>query len=291
MKTDFNLVFNLHQGGEAMDDYITGVIKPYLREGDVLVLVTGNGVPPGDGDKVLEPFSRKEINYRAVDMDEINRRLAGLKEKLKGIEVKVDLYTAGHAHLKEVIAGLDPAHKDFIFGIHYGYEPSYLPEFRHDADLSVELMKEAARLIRDAGFKACAAPSGRGLSDDNRFSTWNYGRFAQVFDEMIVQTQSRLRSDAIAEDLNIPSYKLAASKLYHQIKREYPSLCRVYPQITISDSAKAGGVNKVNTNAAPVQYALEGFKFLKALGFPGASFWYSTGSQPQMLAIVKYFRE
>jgi hypothetical protein len=83
---NFNFVFNLYQGGDRMDDFIVQRVKPYLRDGDVLNIVTGNGISPGaDLSKANHTVN---LNHtRDVNMDEVNTRLARFRRDLPGIKI------------------------------------------------------------------------------------------------------------------------------------------------------------------------------------------------------------
>jgi hypothetical protein len=74
----------------------------------------------------------------------------------------------------------------------------------------VRHIRAAAALIRAAGLKAGAGPSGRGLHTPDLFVNWNYGRFGQELDELIIQTQTHLVPDSLNKNLNIPNYRSVA---------------------------------------------------------------------------------
>ena len=284
---NFNFVFNLYQGGDRMDSFIIDSVKPYLRDGDILVVVSGNGIEDG-ADLSKAAHNVTNANYRTVNVAEVNTRLATLKAALADIDIHYVVYTAGIGHIQEILAGLNEASKAQLAGITSGYEPNYLLEFTYNGQ-DFKYIQDAAKLIRDAGYEAGLGPSGRGLSS-NQFIGWNYGQFAQRLDEMIVQTQSHLAKDARDRNLNVTNYKnVALNPLLSQMS-QFPGNCRVYPQVTIGLGIEENTAEESNTNAAALAYCIQGVKAIYAAGFPGASLWFGYNAMDNMLELVKTIR-
>lgn len=283
-RDDFKFLFNLYQGGNQMDDFMIFKVRPYLRDGDVINIVTGNGV--SENAIMLEQNARNSP-HRNVDMNEVNQRLNKLRKTFSGICLKYTIYTAGLNHIKEVAGGLTPENKTALTGIFYGYEPNYLSEFQYDIKKSVEHVRDAAHLIREAGFLAGSAPTGRGLSESTEFTGWNYRLFADQTDMLIVQTQTFLKTDYINNDMKLPKFKSVIALLKQELAEGHQSSCIVYPQVTTSPSRERN-----NGNGAPAQYCVAAVRVILDGGFKGASLWFgdSVVAMDSMLAIVKAFR-
>jgi hypothetical protein len=300
----FNFVFNLYQGSNTQDNFIIGM-KPYLRDNDILVIVSGNGIDTGGLPAAQRPaniplgstwlsvtakHNASNPNYRAVDTAEVNTRLAKHKAAFSGINIHYVVYTAGIGHLDEIISGLSAASLDQVDCIFSGYEPNYLLEFSYNG-LDTSYIDQAAALIKGQGKLAGLAPSGRGFNSP-QFLNWDYGIFAQKLDEMIVQTQTYLADDSRKGNLDIPNYRNAAlSRLRPQLAKA--PACKVYPQITISTQVyKHPDETTGNRNEAALIYCVKGIQAIRDAGFPGASLWFSneTESLNNMRTLVQTMR-
>ena len=291
---NFNLVFNLYQGssGSKMADHLILQVKPYLRDNDSITVFTGNGFDDeSEKDTALTPPGpTNTFSIQKVNTSEVNSRLALLKTGLATIDIHYVVYTAGIEHIRQVIDGLNSASKAQLSGIAYGYEPYYLYEFEFDFNKTLTHITDASLLIRQEGFLAGSGPAGRFLRDNElKNYKWNYGEIAQLLDETIIQTQTILRQDFQAGNLDLPEYRRILKRLKDQLE-QYPNTCKVYPQITINDGQAATGGN---VNAAPLEYCIEAIKVIKEFGFPGASIWYggTEAVMANMLNLVKAARD
>lgn len=274
----------------ARDSFIINHVKPYLRDGDVLNIVTGNGIEPGSdlgaaGYEVINP------PFRYVDMKIVNERLARLKEALPDVNVHYTVLTAGIDHLHQVIDGLSEEGRKQLDCIFYAYEPNFLLEFNYDGEASVNRIREAAGIIRRAGFRTGAAPpTGLDLKETG-FKNWNYGRFAQELDRMVLQTQASLAVDCRNGDLGIPNWtERALNPLLAQI-RGYPGKCVIYPQVTMGAFGGDGvpAAAKIGY-ASDFQYCREALNSLYRAGLPGVSLWYNIDANNNVLELIKTFR-
>jgi hypothetical protein len=273
-----------------MDTFIIERVKPYLRDGDVLSVITGNGIEPGT-DLRGANHSMPNAVYRRVDMKIVNERLAGFRDALRGINIRYVVYTAGFDHIQEVIAGLSAESRSQVYGIDSAYEPYYMKEFCFDGIESMEYIEKISTRIHEAGFKAGISVTGSALWEKDEFSNFNYARFALNLDQMTVQTQGALAIDSRSGARGIACFRDRALKVLQKQNRDFPGLrneIRVFPQITVG--RETGDGPKQYSNAAPLSYCKKAVEAARACGFPGLSLFYGKDSQENMLKVVQAVR-
>lgn len=293
---NFNFLFHLWQAYEnedypsPRDAFIINELKPYLRDGDVLNIVTGNGIEPGS-DLGRARHDVKNPPYRFVDMKIVNERLARFGEALSGINIRYSVLTAGMDHLRLVIDCLSPAGRKQLDTVFYAYEPNFLLEFDFHGEASVRHLREAASLIRGAGFKAGAAPPTGCDLKETGFTNWNYGRFAQELDRMVLQTQASLAVDCRNRDLNLSNWKNYALNTMLKQFSDYPGSCCVFPQVTmgaaVGDEVPAASRSGY---ASDLLYCKSAVNALYESGFPGVSLWYNLDANANVLETVRKMR-
>ena len=250
------MLFTYNERGDAG---IVHVLKPYLRDGDMIAVSHANG-------------------NKAVNMDVLNGRLEDLHHGLEGIKAEYSVLTAGYDNIKTIASSLDISRASSIM---YDYEPGYEPEFSDDYAATLANFQHSAAMIRRYGFKAAAAPFGDPLWNESFYPKWDFGKLAHTQDFMDVQLQPKLKSDYQNSNKHIPQYKSAADKLKTQLAAANTSV-PVFGQVSIGDPA-------VGNYVTPA-YAEEARKVLLDHHFAGVAVWWTPPFVHDVLAFLQLFR-
>lgn len=256
--SQFKILVNTYS--EEMDGFIVAEVYPFLQDGDIVAVVHGNGANP-------------------LDLPILRERLNTLRRAMAGKRIFYAVLTAGKANTAAIAAGL---REEEVAAIFCDYEENFgnIPEFSREFAATLANLREAAGAARAKGFRAGAAPSGRGLFDNGyKPYGWDYGLMARELDVMLVQTQSPLKRDEKNADLAVPNFKKYLGKLARQLTDAATEI-EVYAQITISDTDR---------NGVALEYGLQARRAVYEQGFKGMSLWFANSpvSKRDVAAFLK----
>ena len=293
---DFRFVFNIHQGNAGPQiDWMIENLGPYLRDGDVILQVSGNGIAHShrpDWSGAWHPVTEANVNERTLDMTEVETSLERLRNAFPDINIHYLVYTNGYDNIETVISELSPQARAQIAGITSGYEPFYLLEFSFDFIRAREYYTHISSMIKGAGFSNVGtAVTGGALNPSNSYIGYNYAALTEQVDEMIIQTQTYLVADSTNRDLDINNYmRIVINPLVQQFGQNINRI-PVYPQVTVGtargDEADGGASG---SNAASLLYCIQAVKAMRDAGFAGASLWWTNPSLDNCLEIVRTMR-
>jgi len=223
-------------------------LRPFLRRGDLVMLVSGNVDRP-------------------LDLAWVDESLALLE---RYPEQTVLVATAGHAHLERLASARPGA-----AGLVYIYEPGFgnVPEFSWEADATVRNLVRAAEIVRAQGLRVAFKPTGRPLFQAYLFKHgWNYGAFAERVDALFVQTQTYCRGGNFAEAVTKLGLECAAhlGKTYIQVTLDLAAQNGVAPDVAAACARAAShhGFAGVTAWWSP-RYTAEAVAFLQKLHLQG----------------------
>ncbi len=218
-------------------------LRPFLRRGDLVMLVSGNVERP-------------------LDLDWIGESLAFLE----GYRQPVLVATAGHAHLERLASARPRA-----AGLVYIYEPGFgnVPEFSWEADATIRNLQRAAEIVRAQGLGVAFKPTGRPLFQAYLFKHgWDYGAFAERVDALFVQTQTYCHGGNFAEAVTKLGLECAAhlGKTYTQVTLDLAARNGVAPDVAVACAGAAShhGFAGVTAWWSP-RYTAEAVTFLQKL--------------------------
>jgi len=264
--SQFIFLINVYHDDQlSMDEGLVNHIYPYLRNGDIITIVQGNG---------------NDMSATG-EIDKLNQRTSYLQSMMSDKNLLWTCLCAGITNMEIIAQNISPSKISCIF---YDYESNKAsePEFTTSFADSIFNIQTAQTSARNYGFLSGTAPTARGLFDYGyKEENWNYGEIAIEVDMMIAQLQSRLKDDYNRQDMGLTAYRFYAVKLMHQLVGA-GTTASVFPQVTV--------LSQENPNGAPVEYCIEGIRVLMEQGFPGTSIWFSPSSVSLVVDVLKQFR-
>ena len=233
---------------EAMLDLALTTLKPYLRDEDRFLIVSGNMSGP-------------------VDTAWINR--AALELRAAYPYARLYAATSGLGNLERAAQEVG----DLVEAVVYIYEPNFpnQPEFSWDFAKTRAHFSEAAERVRAQGFRTVGKPTGRPLLQPSLTDyNWDYGVLATTVDEMLIQTQTYC-----AESVS------AFSEAIREISGQYGARGQTrawLPQVTIDPVAPNG------TSVGQAQACLSA---ARAQGVEGTVLWWSPAFVERMITFLR----
>jgi len=235
---DLKTVWNVF--GET-DRWIS-TFAPYVRAGDTILIVEGNG-----GSLAYPPNAIEKL-----------RKISAALKPLKG-KIRFGVYTSDLENVKTVAKGVKSSGFAFIA---YGYEPSYGREFPREGDkgwqfeAALENVRRAKAYAKAAGKKLMLVSTGRPLLEEElqRYK-WDYSRFftGAGADELLIQTQTWIRRWDFREALDVLDAQLNGRERLRE---------RVILQVTVEPRREANqnGVAAVAGYDATIEARLRGYR-------------------------------
>ena len=228
-----------------------GAMRPYLRAGDIFLVLSGN-------------------NDNQLNVAWVNEVAARLVAGVPGTTVYAA--TAGTANGATMAAGVQWP----VTGIAYVYEPNMAnePEFSWDFATTQANFQTFANAAHARGLLAIGKPTGRpSLEGDKLQYGWSYGTLGTIMDAQTPQFQTWCRQGFYPQalDKTIIQYQNAgaAQRWYPEISLDLGSINGVAPQTAIA--CTQGAVQRGLPGAlvwwAP-PYANEAITYLSAFRSP-----------------------
>jgi hypothetical protein len=217
--------------GKAANLYTDGQWAPYVRPQDSFMLLQNNS------GGFANQTSINNLNSRANQI------------KAKYPNNKVYAATSGLQNVEFIAPRID---KTLFDGVMYVYEPNRVnePEFTWNSPESDQNMKQAAKLINQAGLEPWGKPSGRWADGRDHYRDSDYGVWANIMADggQNVQTQGSCR-DRDGNGKYTEDFREAVDSIVSQYRTAGAS-ARLIVQVTTSSSA-------ANTNAISPDKAFE----------------------------------
>ncbi|MDP2674603.1 MAG: hypothetical protein Q8Q00_06830 [Dehalococcoidia bacterium] len=210
-------------------------LGPYMRPGDIFLLISGN--------------------FRPIDIDWLNRSATRLKAQYPDA-----LIVAGTTGLTNISA-LSEGGQSPIEAVVYIYEPNFPkePEFTWDFGGTIANFDKAAEATHAHGLRLIGKPTGRPIMhpDLQRYG-WDYAMLGRHADRMFIQTQTYCKKGADV-------FATALDKLVSQYQG-FGAPGSWLPQVTIDPDAP---------NGVTVQQALRCSEAAQSRGLGGLLMWWS----------------
>jgi hypothetical protein len=245
----FRFVITVYNNGGA--DVALGAMRPYLRAGDVFLVLSGN-------------------NENQLNVAWVNEVAARLVAGVPGTTVYAA--TAGVANGATLAAGVQWP----VTGVAYVYEPDMgnEPEFSWDFATTQANFQTFANAAHARGLLAIGKPTGRpSLEGDKLQYGWSYGTLGTIMDAQTPQFQTWCRQGFYPQalDKTIIQYQGAgaAQRWYPEISLDLGSINGVAPQTAIActQAAVQRGLPGALVWWAP-PYANEAITYLSAFRSP-----------------------
>jgi hypothetical protein len=151
---------------DEMVDHLLGSLRPLLRPGDGVDLVSGN-------------------RDHAVSITGLNRWVDALSGSVPGT-VRLSAHTSSLGKVDQILAEGSPR----LTSVFLDYEPQWDPEFSWEFGKTLAHFDAFAARCRAEGRRSVAYPTGRPLQEPPlRRYRWDYGEMRGHVDEVVPQTQ------------------------------------------------------------------------------------------------------
>jgi hypothetical protein len=215
----FRFVITIYNDAGA--NIALGAMRPYLRSGDIFLVLSGNN------GNALKPAWVNQVGARLVN----------------GVPgTTVYAATAGIANGAALAAGVTWP----VSGVAYVYEPNMAnePEFSWDWATTQAHFQTFAANARARGLLAIGKPTGRPLLEPGKVDYgWSYGTLGRIMDAQTPQFQTWCRQGLYGQALDraITQYNSAgaAHRWYPEISLDLGSINGVQPQTAIACSRAA----------------------------------------------------
>jgi hypothetical protein len=215
----FRFVITIYNNAGA--NVALGAMRPYLRSGDIFLVLSGN-------------------NGNALNVAWVNEVAARLVAGVPGTTVYAA--TAGTANGAALAAGV----RWPVTGLAYVYEPNMAnePEFNWDFAATRANFQTFANAAHARGLLAVGKPTGRPLLENGKVEFgWSYGTLGSIMDVQTPQFQTWCRQGLYPQALDRAMAQYAAAGMPHrwypEISLDLGSINGVAPQTAIACSRAA----------------------------------------------------
>jgi hypothetical protein len=215
----FRMVITIYNNAGA--NVALGQMRPYLRSGDIFLVLSGN-------------------NGNALNVAWVNEVAARLVAGVPGTTVYAA--TAGVTNGATLAAGV----RSPVSGIAYVYEPNMAnePEFSWDWVTTQTHFRTFANAAHARGLLAVGKPTGRPLLEGSKLPYgWSYGTLGTIMDVQTPQFQTWCRQGLYPQALDkaMAQYNAAGRphRFYPEISLDLGSINGVQPQVAIACSRAA----------------------------------------------------